>query len=67
MIQKKTQRYVNFKGLKLALKNLVQFSSPTASGVILRGKYQHFGLTNFFKLQDLTILYTIMKENSEKS
>ncbi len=45
----KNQRNVNFKGLKLALKNLVRFSSPTASGAILRGKYQHFGLSLIFK------------------
>jgi hypothetical protein len=37
------------RGLKLALKSLVRFSSPTASGAILRGKYQHFGLNQFFK------------------
>ncbi len=44
MIVQNSQRNVSFKGLKLALKNLVRFSSPTASGAILRGKYQHFGL-----------------------
>jgi hypothetical protein len=38
-----------FKGLKLALKNLVRFLSTTASGAILRGKYQHYDLNQFFK------------------
>ena len=38
-ICKKTQRNVNFKGIKLALKNLGRFSSPTASRAVLRDKY----------------------------
>ncbi len=38
------QRNVNFKGIKLALKNLGQFSSPTASRALLRNKYQHYDL-----------------------
>jgi hypothetical protein len=35
-------RNVNFKGIKLALKNLGRFSLPTASRAVLRDKYQHF-------------------------
>jgi hypothetical protein len=50
MIIQKRQRNVNFKGLKLALKFLVQFWSPTASGAILRGKYQHFDLYLAYKI-----------------
>ncbi len=46
---KKIHIYVNFKGLKLAMENLVWFSSPTASGAILRGKYQHFALDQLFE------------------
>ncbi len=34
---KKSQSFVNFKGIKLALKNLGRFSSPTASRAVLRG------------------------------
>ena len=45
----KNQRNLNFKGLKWAQENIVRFSSPTASGPNLRGKYQHFGLNQFFK------------------
>ncbi len=33
----------------MTLKNIVRFSSPTASGTNFRGKYQHFGLNLFFK------------------
>ncbi len=40
----KSQSYVNLKGIKLALKNLGRFSSPTASRAVLKGKYQHFDL-----------------------
>ncbi len=39
---KKRQRMVNSKGIKLALKNLGRFLSPTAFRAILRDKYQHF-------------------------
>ncbi len=49
MIIKKNLRNVNFKGLKLTLKNIVQFLSPPASGANWRDKYQHFGLNLFFK------------------
>jgi hypothetical protein len=49
MIIKKNLRNVNLKGLQLTLKNIVRFSSLTASGTNLRGKYQHFGLNLFFK------------------
>jgi hypothetical protein len=35
---------VNSKGMKLALKNLGEFSSPTAFRAVLRGKYQHFDM-----------------------
>jgi hypothetical protein len=35
---------VNSKGIKLALKNLGRFSSPTTFRAILRDKYQHFDL-----------------------
>ncbi len=44
MIMQKSQRMVNFKGIKLAFKNLGRFSSPTAFRAILRDKYQHFDL-----------------------
>ncbi len=37
-------RIVNFKGLKLTLKNFVRFSSPTTSRAVLRSKYQYFDL-----------------------
>jgi hypothetical protein len=40
----KSQSYVNFKGIKFALKNLGRFSSPTASRAVSRGKYQHSDL-----------------------
>ena len=52
----KSQRNVNFKGIKLVLKNLGRFLSPTASRAVLRDKYQHFDLYLFYKLIDLTIL-----------
>ncbi len=48
MIQK-NQRNVNFKRIKLALKNLGQFLSLTASGALLRDKYQRFGLKLLYK------------------
>ena len=35
---------VNSKGIKLALKNLGEFSSPTAFRAVLKGKYQHFDI-----------------------
>jgi hypothetical protein len=35
---------VNSKGIKLALKNLGEFSPPTAFRAVLRGKYQHFDI-----------------------
>jgi hypothetical protein len=35
---------VNSKGIKLALKDLGRFSSPTAFRAVLRDKYQHFDL-----------------------
>ncbi len=35
---------VNSKGIKLALKNLGLFSSPTAFRAVLRDKYQHFDI-----------------------
>jgi hypothetical protein len=44
MIMQKIQRLVNFKGIKLALKNLGRFLSLTASRAVLRNKYQHFDL-----------------------
>jgi hypothetical protein len=47
IIQKNLRNFV--KGLKLNWKNIVRFSSPTASGTNLRSKYQHFGLSLFFK------------------
>jgi hypothetical protein len=40
----KNLKNVNFKGLKLALKNLGRFSLPTASRAVLRDKYQHLDL-----------------------
>jgi hypothetical protein len=49
MIQKQSEKNVNFQGLKLTVKNMVRFSSLTASGANLRGKYQHVGLNLFFK------------------
>jgi|LakMenEpi03Aug12_release.lakeMendotaPanAssembly.Ray.scaffolds.fasta_scaffold468996_1 hypothetical protein len=58
MIIQKNLRNVNFKGLKLNWKNIVRFSSPTASGTNFTGKYKHFGLSLFFKLQELAILCT---------
>jgi hypothetical protein len=42
MNMQKSQRNVNFKGIKLALKNLGRFSSPTDSRAVLRDEYQHF-------------------------
>ncbi len=45
---------VNSKGIKLALKNLGQFSSPTTFRAVLRDKYQHFDL--YFKYKTLRIL-----------
>jgi hypothetical protein len=35
---------VNSKGIKLALKNLGEFSSLTAFRAVIRGKYQHFDI-----------------------
>jgi hypothetical protein len=46
---KKRQRMVNSKGIKLALKDLGRFSSPTAFRAVLRDKYQHFDLYLFYK------------------
>ncbi len=48
MNMQKSQRNVNFKGIKLALKNLGRFSSPTASRAVLRDKYQHFDQYLYF-------------------
>ncbi len=42
MTIQKNLRNVNFKGLKLTVKNIVRFLSPTASGA-------NFGLNIFFK------------------
>ncbi len=44
MNMQKSQKNVNFKGIKLALKNLGRFLSPTASRAVLRDKYQHYEL-----------------------
>jgi hypothetical protein len=38
MTMQKSQRNVNFNGIKLALKNLGRFLSPTASRAVLRGQ-----------------------------
>ena len=40
---------VNSKGIKLALKDLGRFSSPTAFRAVLRDKYQHFDLYLLYK------------------
>ncbi len=56
-----------FKRLKLALKNLVRFSSPTASGAILRGKYKHFCLKYFVKTSRSHNSVYNYKKKSEKS
>ncbi len=53
------QSDVNFKGIKLALKNLGRFSSPTVSRAVLRDKYKHFDLY----LKDKTLKYKIKVEN----
>ena len=56
---------VNSKGIKLALKNLGRFSSPTASRAILRGKYQHSDLylSNIKIIQFCVKKYKIKVDN----
>ncbi len=56
MNMQKSQRNVNFKGIKLALKNLGRFSSPTASRAVFRDKYQHFDQYLYFTRLIHTIL-----------
>ncbi len=53
---KKSQSYGNFKGIKLALKNLGQFSSPTASRAVLRVNINILTYTHDMKHEDHTIL-----------
>jgi hypothetical protein len=45
----KSQSYVNFKGIKLALNDLGLFLSPTASRAVLRGEYQRSDLYLLYK------------------
>jgi hypothetical protein len=60
MTSQKNLRNVNFKGLKLALKNLGRFSSPTASRAVLRGEYQHSDIHLQWTQKVLTGLYMLI-------
>jgi hypothetical protein len=55
-------RNVNFKGLKSTQGNIVRFSSPSASGTDLRGKYQHLGLNFFSNIKILQ--FCVHKKNT---
>jgi hypothetical protein len=50
MTVQKRQRMVSFKGIKLALKNIGRFSSPTAFRAVLSDKYQHYDLYLKYKI-----------------